>query len=141
MIDPAMYIFINDGLGMTKGKIAAQAAHAGVEAYRITPPDSNILRLWYKGGHYKKLVMAARDSVHLLTIERYLNDRGFKTALIIDEGMTEIEAHQPTALGVEVLDKNDPHVEASFCAFALLREPKPRPAPEVQSKGRWLFRR
>lgn len=132
MIDPAMYIFINEELGMSRGKIAAQAAHAAVEAFRLTPDDSNILRLWYQGGHYKKLVLSARNGVHLQVIERYLNDRGFKTVLIIDEGMTEIEAHQATALGVEVVDKNEPHTKASFCAFKLLRDPlsssKPKPS-------------
>lgn len=120
-----MYIFINEGLDMSPGKIAAQAAHAAVEAYRLTPADSNVLRMWYCGGHYAKYIMSARDSAHLRDIERYLNDRGFKTALIIDEGHTEIDPIQPTALGVEVVDRDNVHVKASFGEFKLLKQPRP----------------
>ena len=47
---------------MSPGKIAAQAAHAAVEAYRPTPPTSNVLRMWYCGNHYAKYVMSARSS-------------------------------------------------------------------------------
>ncbi len=119
--DPCMYLFLNTGLGMSPGKLAAQAGHAAVEAYRVS--DKDLLRKWYLGGHYKKLVMAARDEQHLYTIERYLKDRGFWCALIIDEGMTEIEAHQATALGVAVVDKSDDHVRLAFSSFSLLRGP------------------
>jgi PTH2 family peptidyl-tRNA hydrolase len=138
-MDPVMYIFINDGLGMSPGKVAAQAAHAAVEAYRKTPQDSNLLRMWYCGGHYKKLVMQARDTEHLLTIERYLRDRGFDSALIIDEGLTEINAHTPTALGVVIVDKHDTHTNATFSTFKLLRE-RPEPTNHNTEGNRWLPR-
>lgn len=124
-MDPVLYIFLNKGLGMSTGKSAAQAAHAAVEAYRLTPEDSNLLRLWYKGGHYKKIVFEARDRHHLRDIERYINDRGFKTSLIIDEGHTEIAAFSPTALGVEIVNKDEPHTAATFGEFKLYRDPKP----------------
>ena len=98
---PAMYTFINRGLGMSPGKLAAQAQHAAVEAYRIS--DEKLLASWYVGGHYAKLVMLAEDDVQLLTIKHYLEERGFKTKLIIDEGRTEIRPLSTTALGVEVV--------------------------------------
>lgn len=142
-----MYIFLNAGAGMSTGKAAAQAAHAGVEAYRIscglvphqpqedqTPKESAVVRHWYKGGHYKKIVLRANDAQHLLTIQHYLADRDFLTALIVDEGMTEVEPHTPTALGVEVADKDHPHVAATFSTFDLYRE---RPSLVVlESDGR-----
>lgn len=140
---PAMYIFINRGLDMSPGKIAAQAGHAAVEAYRLS--DANVLRYqweaarpvgdieydhpiheaWYRGGHYAKYVMEARDSLHMLHIEAYLQVRGFRTVMIYDEGHTEIEPIQPTALGVALVDKDDPHTEASFSSFALYRDKRP----------------
>jgi PTH2 family peptidyl-tRNA hydrolase len=119
-----MYIFVNKGLGMSAGKMAAQAGHAAVEAYRLS--ENDLLKEWYKGGHYTKLVMEARDTEHLLTIERYLEDRGFASTLIIDEGRTEIEAHTPTALGVAVVDKDDPHTAASFASFKTYRDKPPQ---------------
>lgn len=115
-----MYIFVNRGLGMSSGKIAAQAAHAAVNAYRNS--KSEIIFDWFAGGHYTKLVMQANSEGHLKTIQKYIEDRGFETSLIIDEGLTEIEPHQATALGVEIVDKNDEHTEATFSSFELYRD-------------------
>lgn len=105
---------------MTPGKIAAQAQHAAVEAFRIS--DQDLLDAWYLGGHYCKLVMIADDDVHLLTIQKYIEERGFKTKLIIDEGRTEIRPLSMTALGVEVVDRDDPHTAATFGEFKLYKE-------------------
>jgi peptidyl-tRNA hydrolase len=118
-----MYIFINRGLGMSPGKIGAQAAHAAVEAYQISNPT--LVDDWYRGGHYCKLVMLAEDDMHLLVIKQYIEERGFQTKLIIDEGHTEIRPHSMTALGVEVVDRDDPHTAATFQEFKLYREKKP----------------
>lgn len=131
-MDPCMYIFVNRDLGMSAGKVGAQAAHAGVEAFRIS--EESLVNQWYMGGHYKKLVMLARDTEHLLIIERYLNERGLKTKLIIDEGMTEIPAHTATALGVEIVDKDSGHVKATFESFKLYREKKPEPQPTRKAR-------
>lgn len=139
---PAMYLFVNKGLGMSPGKIAAQAGHAAVEAALLSHPAvaahsdqyGNVVNYsldrqnalwdaWRTGLHYAKYVMAARDSEHLSMIERYLRDRGFRTALVIDEGHTEIEPIQATALGVALVDKDDPHAEATFSSFKLFRQP------------------
>jgi peptidyl-tRNA hydrolase len=116
----AMYIFVNKGLGMSTGKAAAQASHAAVEAYRLSKPA--LVEHWYKGNHYTKLVMEAQDAEQMRVIERYINDRGFKTSLIIDEGLTEIEPHSITALGVEVVDKDDPHTLETFSTFKLYED-------------------
>ena len=130
---PAMYTFINRGLKMSPGKLAAQAQHAAVEAYRLTEQYESELKewgkptkldAWYEGGHYAKLVMLAEDDVHLLTIKHYLEERGFGTVLIIDEGRTEIKPHSMTALGVRLVDRDDPHTAATFESFKTYREPK-----------------
>ena len=138
MPDPVMYIFINRGAGMSPGKIAAQAAHAAVEAYRKTPQDSNLLRLWYKGGHYKKVVLLARDTTHLLAIANYLTDRGFDNCLIIDEGHTEVDPHTMTALGVPIVDKSEPHTAATFSSFELYKEPAAPAKRRSWLRGRGL---
>lgn len=105
---------------MSTGKAAAQAAHAAVEAYRVSKSD--MVDAWYTGGHYTKLVMLAEDTENLMVINAYIQNRGFRTGLIIDEGRTEIKAFSPTALGVEIVDKDDPHVQASFESFRTYKE-------------------
>jgi peptidyl-tRNA hydrolase len=118
-----MYLFLNRGAGMSTGKAAAQAAHAAVEAYLATP-ESNLKRVWHRGGHYTKIVLAADDETHLHTIQRYLFDRGFESQLIVDEGMTEVRPHTATALGVEIVDKDHAHAQATFSTFSLYHDPK-----------------
>lgn len=139
---PALYIFINEGLDMSAGKIAAQAGHAAVEAALLSHPKlvnlqpygtrfDESLKLkelwdsWRIGLHYAKYVMSARDSEHIRDIDLYLRERGFRSKLIIDEGHTEIDPIQPTALGVALVDKDDPHTEATFSSFKLMRAPRP----------------
>lgn len=134
-VKPAMYLFVNKGLGMSTGKTAAQVGHAAVEAYRISKP--NITDAWYKGLHYMKLVMECRDTEHLLSTERYLNERGFETVLIIDEGHTEIDPITPTALGVEIVDKDDEHVAACFESFRLYKDRVAKPKPKWYHKLRF----
>jgi len=116
----AMYLFLNRELGMSTGKASAQVAHAAVEAYRISDPD--MLDEWMLGGHYTKLVMLAEDTEQMRTIQHYLQDRDFLTKLVIDEGHTEIAPLSVTALGVEVVDRDDPHVAATFETFKMYRE-------------------
>lgn len=120
---PVMYLFLRQDLGMSTGKAAAQVAHAAVEAYRITPFE--MIEEWLKGGHYTKIVLTARDGDHVRDIQIYLRERGFSTRLIIDEGRTEIASHTPTALGVEVVDKDDEHTAATFSSFKTYRDPEP----------------
>lgn len=114
---PAMYLFLNRGLGMSTGKSAAQVAHAAVEAYLVSDPTLQVA--WNDGGHYTKLVMVADDAEQLTTYREYIEERGFKTRLIIDEGRTEIKPFSKTALGVEIVDKADDHVLATFENFTL----------------------
>lgn len=121
--EPVMYIFVNKGLEMSPGKMAAQACHAAVKASDIS--DKKLRDDWNKFGFYTKLVMEARNEEHLKTIQKYLEDRKINTALIIDEGRTEIDAHQATALGVEIIDKNKKG--EIFKAFQLYK-------PEIEIK-------
>lgn len=126
-MDATMYIFINKGLGMSTGKAAAQASHAAVEAFRKSDP--NLEFEWLLGGHYKKLVMEADDSDELANIGGYLADRGFDPEWIYDEGLTEFDGRmRHTALGVPIVDKDDPNVKVTFSTFRLYKD---EPAPQV----------
>lgn len=124
---PYMYIFLNQSLGMSTGKAAAQVAHAAVESYKISDPE--LIRAWELGGHMSKVTLLAEDSEAMATYERYINDRGFKTVQIIDEGRTEIAPMSRTALGVELVDKNDEHTALTFGEFKTYRD-LPQPLTE-----------
>lgn len=127
-----MFIFINKGLGMSAGKIAAQAGHAAVEAFIAS--DHNLIEEWRKGLHYMKLVMECRDTEHLLLTQKYLEARGFYCCLIIDEGHTEVAPISATALGVAIVDKDDPHTAKTFESFKLYKDTKPK---VVKPKKKW----
>lgn len=110
-------------LKMSPGKMAAQAAHAAVEAYRISDHNSQAVNRWDCGGHYKKIVLMTDD---LRTARDYIEERGFRTVPIIDEGHTELSSDLTfTAVGVEILDKDNLHVRETFSAFKLWSAPDP----------------
>lgn len=130
-----MYIVANRGLGMSPGKLAAQVAHAAVKAFEwsLEPvrfdksgASIDIVKLWNETGH-TKIVLEARDTEHLLMVERYLAEHGFAGVLIIDEGRTEIDPHTPTALGIPIVDKDDEKVQFAFGDLRTYRENKPEP--------------
>ena len=133
-MNPVQYILINKGAAMSAGKMAAQAAHASVEGVRLSargpngnPWDASLVNRWYQGGHYAKIVLEVADAQALLVAKEYISSRGFKCALIIDEGRTEIEPMTSTALGCEVVDKDWPHARETFSVFKLYTDEKPAP--------------
>ena len=126
LINPVMYLFVNKSLGMSPGKLAAQVSHAACLSQRGSEPS--LIDAWYKYGFYTKLVMEARDEEHLRNIEKYLAERDIKSFMVIDEGRTEIKRHTITALGAEVVDKNE--VGPIFQEFKLFK-------PELTLKVKW----
>lgn len=139
---PARYIFINRGLGMTPGKIAAQAAHSETLAMEGLYNSGDLswaenqwklFHKWFGDGHYTKYVMLAEDTEQMTTIERYLKERGFKTYLVIDEGHTEGTYMVPTAMSVELVDKDDQRISSIFSSFRTFKEKRPEPV----KRGFW----
>lgn len=154
---PARYIFLNKGLGMSPGKCAAQAAHSETlammdffSAWQIDPPSEGLqtdielyswfvgqktlFDKWYGDGHYVKYVMEASESMQMYTIDLYLKERGFKTYFVIDEGRTEGTYLVPTALAVELVDKEDQRVSSIFSTFRLYKDDT-GPRKPSQSEG------
>lgn len=121
-MNPVQYIFLDRTLEMSTGKAAAQAAHASVEGalthYIETGNSDESTELWYawrEGKHYAKVVLETDD---LFTAKEYLESRGFRVELIIDEGRTEFGGKlTPTAIGTMIVDKDDPHTRATFGEF------------------------
>ena len=123
---PVMYLFVNESLGCSPGKLASQVAHAACLSQRGSKPE--MVEEFYKYGFYMKLVMKARNAEHIKTIERYLKERDINSFIVIDEGHTEIQSHVITALGVEIVDKNK--LGPIFEEFELFK-------PELTIKVRW----
>lgn len=134
------YIIANQGAGMTGGKLAAQVAHASCGAY-VKLGHDDLAKLdtqiryrssWWETGH-TKIVLAARDNEHMYSAERYLAEHGIETFLVIDEGRTEIAALTPTALGSELVDKDDERIKFAFGTFKLYKDKPAAP----KRKGRF----
>jgi peptidyl-tRNA hydrolase len=143
-VKPVMYLVANKGLNMSRGKLGAQCGHGAVRAYRrsndrIAPSHRELLDEWWETGE-TKIVLEARDTEHLLLVERFVKERGIDTVLVIDEGRTEIAPHSPTVLGSVVVDKDDPNVQHAFGDLRTYREDKPKlPDPTKRKRlGRWL---
>ncbi|MCX6819053.1 MAG: peptidyl-tRNA hydrolase Pth2 [Candidatus Aenigmarchaeota archaeon] len=89
-------IVIRSDLKMSKGKTAAQAAHASLSS--VGKCNKKMLGAWEKEGQ-KKVVLSA-DMKQLLQLKEKCKKLGIPFALIIDAGMTELSAGSITALGI-----------------------------------------
>jgi peptidyl-tRNA hydrolase len=137
MKNPVMYIFVNKGLGMSTGKVAAQVGHAVGRAFRGDDNPEAMDAYIAKGE--TKIVLECRDTEHLLMAERYLNEHGIKTFLVIDEGRTEIAPHSPTAMATEIVDKADENVQFALGDFKTYKDPKPE-QEIIEDRPRFLGR-
>ena len=89
-------IVIRADLKMGKGKIAAQCAHASIEAMDKT--DSEIAREWKSQG-MKKVVLKVNSEKELLELFMRAK-KELPCALIRDAGLTQVESGSVTALGI-----------------------------------------
>lgn len=120
-------LIVRRDLKMRKGKIAAQASHASVEAVlkaiakenrahqlRVSPEgyawldapegEESPLTDWFRYGMAKICVYVDSEEA-LLALDRKAREAGVVTALILDAGMTEFHGeHTYTALAFEPLE-------------------------------------
>ena len=89
-------LVIRKDLKMGKGKIAVQASHASLEAYRKAYAGAR--QAWEQEGS-KKVVVWAPDKEALLEIFTKAR-RSLPAALIRDAGLTQVAAGEETAVGI-----------------------------------------
>jgi len=84
-------------LGMGRGKLAAQVAHASLSAYEDT--DDRTRTAW-KGGGQKKVVLKADGEETLFRLADEAERLGLPNAIIRDAGHTQLDPGTVTCLAV-----------------------------------------
>jgi peptidyl-tRNA hydrolase, PTH2 family len=106
-MDYKQVILVRHDLNLPKGKLAAQAAHAAVEA--AFKSDQAIVKKW-RGQGQKKVVLKVENEEQLLLYFQEAKNIGFAAALVTDAGKTVIAPGTKTAVGIgpdeeETIDK------------------------------------
>ena len=103
-------ILVRQDLKLPKGKLAAQAAHASVEA--VLKSDLNIVKKWRSEG-MAKIVLKVKDEKELIKYFQTAKDEGLTVSLITDAGKTVIAPGTKTCVGIgpDEEEKIDPITE------------------------------
>ncbi len=90
-------IVVNEALALPRGKLAAQVAHAAVDAF--TAASATMQKRWLAQG-MPKIVLKAASEEELLQLEKLARKAGLPVALIEDAGHTVVKAGTITCLGI-----------------------------------------
>lgn len=90
-------------LGMGKGKIAAQCAHASLQAY-LKSTDAQ-RKAWEKSGQ-EKVVLKAQSEKELVGLYSQAKKAGLPAAIITDAGHTQIPSGSKTVVGIGPCEEN-----------------------------------
>ena len=95
-----MVLCVNTGLGMGKGKIAAQCGHATLGAYKIaTNQCPSALRIWDRLGQ-AKIALKIDDEVSMKELYNRAKAAGLVAYIVMDAGRTQIAAGSQTVLAI-----------------------------------------
>ena len=90
-------ILVRTDIKMSKGKTAAQVAHASVEA--VFNSNKKLLSNWRKSG-MKKITLSVETKDDLLKYKEIADENDLPTGLITDAGHTELEPGTTTCLAI-----------------------------------------
>jgi len=92
---------VNGELSMTKGKIAAQAAHGAVGALQQLQRAgfTTLLRAYERGGQ-PKIALRVPTTEELVSLARAARAAGLPTYVVQDAGRTQIAAGSRTVLAI-----------------------------------------
>ncbi len=90
-------ILVRTDLKLPTGKLAAQVAHASLEAALTS--DKKILTAWRLGGA-KKIVLKVADEKELRSYLQRAQSHGLRAVLITDAGHTVVSPGTVTCLGI-----------------------------------------
>jgi peptidyl-tRNA hydrolase, PTH2 family len=100
-------VVVNESLKLPRGKLAAQVAHAALQAFLHASPEAQ--RLWLAAG-MPKVVLECDSESGLCELELQAGSAALPVALITDAGHTVVEPGTVTCLGIgpaedEALDR------------------------------------
>ena len=102
-----MVIILRIDLKMSKGKIAVQAGHAAVSAAEeARKKHPEWWKRWIAEGQCK-IAVRARKVEELLELEREVKKLELPSALISDQGLTELPPGTITCLGIGPAPSNE----------------------------------
>jgi PTH2 family peptidyl-tRNA hydrolase len=113
--DLKQVILVRHDLGLPKGKLAAQAAHASVEA--VLKADASTVKRWRQEG-MPKIVLKVTNEKELVRQLQRAKDAGLVTSLITDAGHTVVEPGTKTCGAVGPGDAHE--IDALFGDLKLL---------------------
>lgn len=96
------YLIVNNSLGMNKGKIAAQCAHAAVAV--LEKINLKIIKEWKEQG-MKKIVLKVNSTEELLELFEKTK-KELPCALITDAGKTQIASGSKTVFACGPIEEN-----------------------------------
>ena len=95
-----LVVVVRTDLGITKGKIAAQVAHAAVNCVLKSKKSfSSNFNKWFDGGQKKVVVKGPNESI-LRDLQQYAREVGLVSSLVTDAGLTEVPPGTVTCLGI-----------------------------------------
>ena len=95
-----LVIVFRTDLGISKGKMAAQVAHAAVTcSLQSKKSDSSNFKRWYNDGQ-KKVVVKGKNESLLRELQQHARDIGLTSSLVSDAGLTEVPPGTVTCLGI-----------------------------------------
>jgi len=99
-LDFKQVIVVRGDLKMSKGKLAAQVAHAAVMAAEQARSSRSEWWASWINSLQKKVVVKVSSLEELLKVEEEARRLGLPTALVVDAGLTELPPDTPTAVGI-----------------------------------------
>jgi peptidyl-tRNA hydrolase, PTH2 family len=94
-------IVVRSDLGMGKGKVAAQVAHAALDAAEVARrKHPGWYESWREQGQAKVVVKTEGGEQALEDLQRQARSLGLPVSLIQDKGLTQLEPGTTTCLGV-----------------------------------------
>ena len=95
-----LVLVVNHGLKMGKGKVAAQAGHACVNALLgMDDAHQAVLQAWLSSGQ-RKICVKGNDAEHLRALHAMATAAGLPCTLVHDAGHTQVPAGSVTMLAV-----------------------------------------